>query len=378
MQMSQKLTGIILSLILLSAGALYPLVPNSDFSENENRSLAKFPQLNIDSVFSGEFTSGIEKYLTDHIAGRDFWMRIASDSRRSVGIKEIENVYLSKSDYLIERFTDSDIDKKSFDANITAIKTLCDKDGISDKITVMPVPDKGSVLNGLLPDGAPMYDYDKAFNRLAESVGSEKTVNLKSVLQGTTSMPTYFKTDHHWTAYGSALAYRAFLQAKHPDKNTSELLSPPLKTLSENFFGTLYSKVLSSDIKPDVLQIPDIPLSPKFSVKLSGRPAESIYDMSYINKKDKYAVYMGGNYAEVNISTGEPSGKGRILIVKDSFANSMVPWMLKDYANIDMIDLRYFTGSLQSYIERTKPDEILVLYQLTNIIKDENIPKIAV
>ena len=100
--------------------------------------------------------------------------------------------------------------------------------------------------------------------------------------------------------------------------------------------------------------------------------------MSYINKKDKYAVYMGGNYAEVNISTGEPSGKGRILIVKDSFANSMVPWMLKDYANIDMIDLRYFTGSLQSYIERTKPDEILVLYQLTNIIKDENIPKIAV
>lgn len=72
MQISQKLTGIILSLILLSAGALYPLVPNSDFSENENRSLAKFPQLNIDSVFSGEFTSGIEKYLTDHIAGRDF------------------------------------------------------------------------------------------------------------------------------------------------------------------------------------------------------------------------------------------------------------------------------------------------------------------
>lgn len=375
---SQRLTGIFLSVILISAAALYPIIPDKDFSENENRVLAKFPHLNIDSIFSGEFTSGLEKYLTDNIAGRDIWMSIASDAEIEIGMKEINGVYLAEDGYLIDRFTDSDIDEKQFKANTAAIKSLCEQEETADKVTVIPVPDKGSVLYKLLPEGAPMYDYDKTFKHLSESIGSEKVLNLKPVLQNSVDMQTYFKTDHHWTAYGSAVAYREFIRSKHPDKDMTRLISPPLKNLSDNFLGTLYSKVLSTNIKPDTLQLPDIALPSQLSVKLSGQPADSIYDMSYLNKKDKYAVYLGGNYMEVNISTDAQSDKGHILIIKDSFANSMIPWMLDDYSKIDMIDLRYFTGSLQSYIKRTAPDEILVLYQFTNIINDENLPKIAV
>ena len=143
---SQRLTGIFLSVILISAAALYPIIPDKDFSENENRVLAKFPHLNIDSIFSGEFTSGLEKYLTDNIAGRDIWMSIASDAEIEIGMKEINGVYLADDGYLIDRFTDSDIDEKQFKANTAAIKSLCEQEETADKVTVIPVPDKGSVL----------------------------------------------------------------------------------------------------------------------------------------------------------------------------------------------------------------------------------------
>ena len=98
--------------------------------------------------------------------------------------------------------------------------------------------------------------------------------------------------------------------------------------------------------------------------------------MTYLDKKDKYSVFFGGNYGEVRIETMSGSSR-RALVIKDSFANSFVPFMTGDFSEIDMIDLRYFTGDVNELIHDRGITDIIVLYELSNILNDENITKLT-
>lgn len=104
---------------------------------------------------------------------------------------------------------------------------------------------------------------------------------------------------------------------------------------------------------------------------------DSIYDDTKLETKDKYAVFFGGNYGQVTIRT--PAGTGRnLLIVKDSFANSMVPYLLEDYDTITMVDLRYFRGSLESLKEEQGITDFLLLYEMSSFAQDGNLYKMTV
>ena len=65
-----------------------------------------------------------------------------------------------------------------------------------------------------------------------------------------------------------------------------------------------------------------------------------------------------------------------MLILKDSFANSMVVYLLPYYETITMVDLRYFNGSFAQVTEACDPTELLVLYELTNFAGEKNLYKI--
>ena len=71
------------------------------------------------------------------------------------------------------------------------------------------------------------------------------------------------------------------------------------------------------------------------------------------------------------------SGNDRtLLIFKDSFANSMVPFLMKDYARIRMIDLRYFKKPVQNYLKENPADEVLVLYELSSFAQADQLNKL--
>ena len=96
-----------------------------------------------------------------------------------------------------------------------------------------------------------------------------------------------------------------------------------------------------------------------------------------MDRKDKYAYFFGGNYGEVHIEHTEKNGKGNLLIIKDSFANAFVPFLIEDYDNLYMIDLRYYSGDMTSYIEENQITDVLVLYNVANFISDKNIYKLS-
>ena len=183
----------------------------------------------------------------------------------------------------------------------------------------------------------------------------------------------YFKTDHHWTHLGAYEGYAAYADAVGlPQRTYSDF---KFKKVSDDFYGTMFSRALDSGAEPDTIMIPEVPEA----VLVSNDKGEiPLYDMSKLEEKDQYAVYFGGNYPSVKIINGFKSNKRKLLIFKDSFANSMVPMLLWDYSDIEMIDLRYETRPMKVIMDEFEPDEVLVLYELSNFASTGEVARLGV
>ena len=81
----------------------------------------------------------------------------------------------------------------------------------------------------------------------------------------------------------------------------------------------------------------------------------------------------------MHIEVQRPSNmeKRNLLVIKDSFANSFVPFIISEYDNIYMVDLRYNNDNMGSYLEEHEITDVLVLYNVSNFISDKNIFKLS-
>ena len=92
--------------------------------------------------------------------------------------------------------------------------------------------------------------------------------------------------------------------------------------------------------------------------------------------KDKYAVYFGGNFGRIDIELKNSRNHKKLLVIKDSFANSLIPFLMADYAQITLIDFRYFNKPVSKLIQEIQPDETLIVYEISNFAQDTNFFKI--
>ena len=204
---------------------------------------------------------------------------------------------------------------------------------------------------------------DKAFGQLGDILGGT-LLDSRETLSAVDD--PYYHTDHHWTTMGAQAAYTLWAQATgHTARSYA------LTQATDRFRGTLYSKVLLPDSVYDTVDYcPDITI---VSADCDGTERDSLYDLTALEKKDKYELFLGGNYAKAVIRTGTENGK-HLLLIKDSFANSFVPFLTGDYETITMVDLRYCREKLQPLADEA--DDILVLYEITNFAADGNLFKL--
>ena len=136
----------------------------------------------------------------------------------------------------------------------------------------------------------------------------------------------------------------------------------------------MYSKTLTPMAKPDDLYAATN--VPQAEVICDGEGKKGIYDVEKLMQKDKYAYFFGGNYGETKIKC-HSSGKKKMLLIKDSFANSFIPFLMENYSEITMIDLRYYKNPISKKIAEEEFDEILVLYEMSNFAGDKNLYKLV-
>ncbi|MBO4854419.1 MAG: hypothetical protein J5482_04720 [Oscillospiraceae bacterium] len=356
------LIAIALILLGLSAGSL--ALPDRAFSDNENRYLQQSPQLTADHLFSGKFTQEAEKYESDQILLRDFWMGAASTLQRLLGKGDINGVYLGADGYYFARLTEDEFDDASYEKNLRAVTAFFDTHtDVSCRLLLSPSP--GTLLWDKLPVGAPMYDAAPRRELLPALVGRDRVVDVTDALMALDE--PYYRTDHHWTTVGAQAAYEVWC-----DSTNRAVRNQELTAVTDTFRGTLYSKVLLPDSPQDTITLPKgVTIH---SMDCDGKLTDSLYDWSRLQEKDQYTVFMGGNWAHTEIDTGAENGR-RLLLVKDSFANCFLPFLVGDFEHITVLDLRYFNGSVEELMDGGVTD-VLVLYEMSNFAADHNIFKL--
>ena len=162
-----------------------------------------------------------------------------------------------------------------------------------------------------------------------------------------------------------ASIYRSALELEEKEYTAEEL--------TDDFKGTLYSKVLLSELIRDSICVPVESLDTDVTVTIDGETYDSIYFMDRLENKDKYEVFFGGNYDRVDIRNNgtETRRKPKLLIVKDSYANSFVPFILDDFSEITMVDPRYFRGSVKDLALDGEYDQVLILFNVTDFSEEK-------
>ena len=98
----------------------------------------------------------------------------------------------------------------------------------------------------------------------------------------------------------------------------------------------------------------------------------SIYDSSKLKTRDQYGVFLGGNTSLIDIKTVSESQR-RLLLVKDSFANSFVPFLTPYFREIVVVDPRYYSGTIEDLMNAYRITDTMFLYSGNSFFQDNNI-----
>ncbi|WP_297518423.1 DHHW family protein [uncultured Clostridium sp.] len=357
-------------LFFISIGALsFFDVLNKEkvFSEIENRYLETKPSITSDKVLSGEYAKSYEEYINDNFIGRDYFINLKSISE-SLQLKlENNSIVYGKHGYMSEKFTQ--INKEILISNVEAVKNFKENNG--ENIDLMLVPYGASILRDYYPDNLGLINEISVIEKINEYIGTKNSVGILESLLDNKEDYIYYKTDHHWTSYGAYLAYVEFCEKNKIEDKVD------IKSLNENkiegFLGTFYSKSKLYNADKDTLSYYDMP---NLKMKIGDGEWEGIYKVENLKKRDKYSVFLDGNHSKTIIKNSENKNGKKLLLLKDSFANSFVPFIASNYEEVHIIDLRHYTYKLSEYMKENKFDNVLCLYSLINFSKDRTVARI--
>lgn len=370
----KKLISFLFCVFLLAVTTAYAIFPADSFSENENRVLAQQPNMSAQSIMSGEYSKELEDYITDRFPFRDVFVSAKAHMEKFSGKKENNGVYFAADGYLIEKPETQELDGAI--KNFGAINKM-EKTG-KYNVSLMLVPTAYEVLSEKLPDYAYTDIQRRASDAAAEAFSGTnvKFIDPTAELKKHKDEYIYFYTDHHQTAYGSYLTYRYLCgETGLAAYEESDFYK---KNLSAGFFGTMWSNAPLADAKGDVVSIyePKFEISYEVGYKLENKKSDSLYDMSWLDKKDKYSVFFGGNHPIVTIKTSNHNGK-TLAVFKDSYANSLMPFLVNHYETLHMIDLRYYNANPIDYLDENGISDVLILYNTPNFLTDTNPVKLG-
>lgn len=371
---NDKINGKCLAiLLLLFTGVITVLnwaVPDRAFSEAENRMLKQLPHFSLNTLLSGAFTSDFEAYVSDQFVFRDLWIGAKTDMDRMLGKKESNGVYLGKDGYLIQKFVppaEGDVEAKmdaihAFDAATPGLRKY-----------IMLVPTAAAVLQGKLPKYADTGVVEAYLDKIRRSLSPDiHFVDVFPALYAKREQPIFYKTDHHWTTKGAYTAYLELCKQMGLDPQKEEEFI--VRQATNKFYGSLYSKSGFRHVQPDSIELYRPKDQGKYTVTYAdeGKTSHSLYAPEQLEKKDKYAVFLNGNHGLIRIETAQTNER-KLLVVKDSYANSFIPFLLKHFSEIDVVDLRYYEGDLTALANERGIREMLLLYNASTFSEDPSI-----
>jgi hypothetical protein len=343
-------------IIILSFSLSTLLLPQKSFSQKENRPLAKAPSLSIENLISGKYFDGLSLFLKDQLPLRDSFVSLRSMCELWLGRSQVNGV-ISLGNTLVA--IPKDCDAEMIKSNSRALRELCKKN-----ILLYVPPRSIDIFRDALPS---VYDYEshtRIMSALEEDTLSLLRDYLKDAKEG-----YYYRTDHHWTTEGAYFAYRQICRRLGVNSFDEEYFSK--ETVSSDFRGSSYSR---SGLPEFAIDSENITLYRYFgdgNASIINRELDTVssgfYNTEALYGADKYRVFLGGNYSHLSISLDTGEAKPKLLLIKDSFANSLIPFLTLHY-DIEAIDPRYCTKQfLKKMLGSTEYDVALAVLSLDTL-----------
>ena len=358
--------SVVLSAALLF-GAATLAMPKQTFSENENRVLASMPEFSLSSLWDGSFRTGFEAWFADHFAGRDTWSALHHLVQTAAGRKDSGGVYLGKEDHLFLIPTAPEAENVK---NLTeAINAFTQAYGELNHYFAV-APNAIWTQRDLLPANTEAPDQQVQLESFTNDLENVNIVDLCAMLSPRRDEYIYYLTDHHWTTLGAKYAFDA-IAAKMDLRNLAEKYDTYV--VSEQFEGTLASKSGIHNVRDTIeIRVPKTDIEYYVYYADSGESAGSMYQRSYLDTKDQYAVFFGGNHALVQIRTTADTGR-RLLVFKDSYANAVMQFLYPYFDEIIMVDPRYYYDSLKPVMNQYGVTDVLYLYNADTFFNDTSL-----
>lgn len=353
---------------VLSTVFIFSFHGSKTFSDVENRNLQSFPEFNVEKVVDQQFQKEFQNYRNDQFILRDTWIHLKTKMELMMGKKELNGVYLGKDEQLFEEFLPTQ-DNTSLQETMNAFAEQYSK----QKVSLMLVPNPIEILQEQLPYGVVTKSQSEYLNELKAGLDEKiQWIDMVEPLISHNSEYIYYRSDHHWTTLGAYYGFEQFAQAKKLKINAEEW-TPTL--VSNSFYGTLSGKSGYLASTPDEIYT-YLPTQDtlKYVVKYidTEEKSTSVYKSENLLKKDQYSLFLNGNHPIIEIDTTSKFDK-RLLILKDSYANSMIPFILPYYSKIIVIDPRYYNEELENVIEEDKITDILLLYNVNTFYQDTSL-----
>lgn len=370
--MKAKKTDIIICILfcgfLFTVLALFLLVPDKDFSEKEKRYLAHPPELTWENISSGVYGQETETYLADHVPGRDFFVGLNAYYDLLSNRQVTKDVYMAKGDRIVE--APVHWNPAAAERNMNAINRFAEAAGRN--VDLMLVPSAGYVLEDTLLGLHDPYTDDAIIRDIYAMAGERVTCRdlLPTFTEAEDRAALYYRTDHHWTSLGAYTAYSAYMDMLGRDYPTAESFAVESHS---GFLGSTYSRsgLWLTDSENVELWKNDT----AFTVT-NGENDEihsSLFYEQRLEELDKYTVYLDGNHSVVTVQNPDAVGKGRLLVIRDSYANCLGTFLANSYESVTLVDLRYYKKPVTELLADEEYSDVLICYSLGNFMTDANI-----
>lgn len=343
--------------------AAYLLLPKQDFSEKEKKYLPKLPAVTAENWFSAEFGAAAEDYLAQHIPGRDLYVGMASYYDLISGRQGTKEIYLAAGDRLVE--SPAVWDEARVQINLQRIESFAQK--TQHQVDLMIVPSAGYALGGQLLHAGNAYKDDEIIGDIYELAG--ENVACRDITDVMASAELYYRTDHHWTSQGAYKTYAAYMQMLGREVMPESAFT---KQTVEGFYGTTYSRSGLWLVPSESLELWQS--NTALSVLTdSNTPHLGVFYPERLQELDKYTVYLDGNQSLVRIDNPEKLGSGKLLVIRDSYANCLGGFLAESYESVVMVDLRYYKKAVSDLLAQEDFTDVLVCYSIKNFLTDKNL-----
>ena len=373
--------------LLIGFSLAFWILPDRSFSDEENRSLRTFPRFSWERLFDGSFSREINEYFADQFPARDDLVGLKGVAENALLKGENNGILLGKNGQLAQRL---------FDVQCADGRVLTDCDGFDDAHIReagagliranenLDVPFTVLLTGRTLDVAASAFVYPReGSDALLSAV--EGAVGDVDYLQTVPEMrerydageAVYYRTDHHWTTLGAYYAYAALMRNWGMDEQTLPMEAFTRQTASEAFYGTAWSAGGMKQVAPDSLEIWLLGNEDEFTVTADGRALAGLYSYSYLEKKDKYSVFLDGTHDVVTIQK-EGEERPTLLLLKDSFANALAPFLSQhfDLVLLNLSSTRNDYTNVSARAAEYGADRVLLVYTLENVITADKLSRL--